>query len=212
LRLKLKRIINEPIHSNSYIIWQIGQKSSIIIDPGSFHNKGIKSFLKLKQLKAEYIILTHEHFDHCAGVNDLIGFTGCNLVCSRITAVGIKNSKNNLSRYFEEIDEFQILYDPQIVKDGETLTLCNIQFQFYETPGHSPGSTCIKVGKNLFSGDTLLDKTASPLKLPGGNKDEYKKSISQIKSILSSDEFTVKPGHGNSFRYSKIEYDNITHK
>lgn len=63
------KIKNSPITSNCYILYN--DSKCIIVDPGSSNNNEIYDFLNLKSLTPEYIFLTHEHFDHIWGLNDL---------------------------------------------------------------------------------------------------------------------------------------------
>ena len=63
------KIKNSPIISNCYILYS--DSKCIIVDPGSSSNIEILEFLKLNNLSPEYIFLTHEHFDHIWGLNDL---------------------------------------------------------------------------------------------------------------------------------------------
>ena len=67
--------------------------------------------------------------------------------------------------------------------------------KFISTPGHTPGSTCILIENNLFSGDTLF---------PGGpGRTQDSKSLKILidsieKKLLNLPENTiVHPGHGN---------------
>ena len=71
--LKVKRIKNNPIDSNCYVIYDkaLGD-DCIIVDPGSEDNSNLYDLLNSENLYPQYIILTHEHFDHCWGVDLLV--------------------------------------------------------------------------------------------------------------------------------------------
>ena len=70
--LEIVRIVNNPVPSNAYIIVDDVRKRCIVIDPGSKKPDDITKYIAYNNLEPDYIILTHEHFDHCWGVNILV--------------------------------------------------------------------------------------------------------------------------------------------
>src|SRR5690625_8028394 len=54
--------------TNCYIVYN--EYDALIIDPGGDPEKVI-DFLKFEDLKPQAILLTHAHFDHIGGVDDL---------------------------------------------------------------------------------------------------------------------------------------------
>ena len=64
--LEIKRIINEVIDENTYIV--IKDNCCLVIDPGSNFIDICKEIDNLKLLN---ILVTHNHFDHTLSVNDL---------------------------------------------------------------------------------------------------------------------------------------------
>ena len=72
--MKVITFKNQPIDSNCYVIYEEYHKSCIIIDPGTYGSKEVIKFIDSKNLIAEYVILTHEHFDHIWGVNALVEY------------------------------------------------------------------------------------------------------------------------------------------
>ena len=74
-----------------------------------------------------------------------------------------------------------------------------------KTPGHSKGSICFLIENCLFVGDTILEnKKNITSKMPGGNKNELKESISLIRKLAKSDKLNIFPGHGEIFKYNNI--------
>jgi len=71
-------------------------------------------------------------------------------------------------------------------------------FTFISTPGHSPGSVCIFTKDAVFTGDTLLNNTKTPLTFPHSNRNDYANSIQKLKTLLKPG-ITVYPGHGEAF-------------
>jgi len=72
------------------------------------------------------------------------------------------------------------------------------EFTSIATPGHSPGSACIFTKDAVFTGDTLLNNTKTPLTFPHSNRNDYANSIQKIKPLLKPG-MTIYPGHGEPF-------------
>lgn len=203
--LRIHQIINFPVLSNCYIISSSYSDFCIVIDPGTEKNGDLLAFLSANHFKTVTVILTHEHYDHCAGVNQLIELYKIDLICSEITSTSIANSKLNFSEYMEEYEKFTIHTKAIIVNDNAKIELDNCEIQFIETPGHSPGSLCIILEDAIFTGDTFMGKIRTPLKLPGGNKEDYQISLGKLKTKIKYG-MTVYPGHGEPFLFQGFDH------
>ncbi len=71
-------------------------------------------------------------------------------------------------------------------------------YEIINTPGHSKDSITIYFPKEkvMFSGDFLFKGTIGRMDLPGGNKEDMKKSLSLIETYPNNIE--IYPGHGSS--------------
>jgi glyoxylase-like metal-dependent hydrolase (beta-lactamase superfamily II) len=120
----------------------------------------------------EQLILTHEHFDHCAGTKFIKRKYSC-------LTMGFSAQK--------PVD--------QVVRDGQILRCGDRNFEVIHTPGHSSDSICLycKEDEILFSGDTQL-----LIKVPGGS---YTIEFIQSLEKLASRRIAVAyPGHGLPIR------------
>ena len=71
--------ITDPLtQSNCYIL--TAESHALIIDPNCYQE--IHSYLANHQLVPEYIILTHEHCDHIAALNDMRKNYDIKVLCS----------------------------------------------------------------------------------------------------------------------------------
>ena len=119
------------------------------------------------KVPVEQVILTHNHFDHAAGVKIFKQRYG-----ARVYA------------WSEGPDVDELLYDGQIIKAGDDL------LQVLHTPGHSSDSICLYnyAQRILFSGDTQLR-----IRMAGEEyTPEYIESLRRL-SMLRID--TVYSGH-----------------
>lgn len=194
----VKQIINPFMLSCSYML-ELDNDFIALIDVGNFDTHELKNWVIANHKKIAYVILTHEHADHCCGVDALYEFQPFELICSSECAINIKNSKQNFSYYLEDIETFEIKIEAiKIVEDLEVLSLHGYDFTFIKTPGHSPGGICILVKDCFFSGDTLLNGIKTPLTFPHSNRKDYKNSIEKSKTFLKPT-MIIYPGHDVSF-------------
>ena len=99
-------------------------------------------------------------------------------------------------------------YTGTALSDEQTLKLLDKDYLFIETPGHSPGSTCIFFNDSVFTGDTILNNTKTTLNFPHSNRKAFKDSINKLKRYLA-DGMTINPGHGVPFIWSNEIYGKL---
>ena len=209
-KLKIMRFESLLISSNMYII-ESG-KSVIIIDPCE-SSESLK-YLNDNELLVNYIILTHEHYDHISGVNCYKELFDCKVICNKACGEAIQEPSLNFSKYFNVLIEI-LPNDKDIdVNLAVNLYSCTTDIAFenqmyiywkghsidlISTPGHSKGSISILVdNKFLFSGDSLLKDYPTVTRLKGGNSKVYREKTINLFNSLSS-ETIVYPGHYESF-------------
>ena len=198
--LSVHTIINKPIPSNCYVLYDKScGNDCIIIDPGSRSNLILFAFLEEANLRPIYIILTHEHFDHCWGVNDIISKFHLPIICSKLCAEAIKSEKSNCSFFYDNQHSFSINSESISVESLDyTLPIFDTNLYFWISPGHTDASICMTINHFLFSGDTLIQFERTVTKLPTGSIDKLKDTIVNLSKLQGSG-FTVYPGHGFMF-------------
>lgn len=180
--LSIQLIVNSHVSSNSYVLYdKANGRDCIIIDPGSKDEKDLFAFLRKKRLIPKYIILTHEHFDHCWGVNVLVERYKIPIICSALCAEAIKSEKRNCSVFYDNKERFTIDSSTISVESLKLkLQFGNTTILFYSTPGHTDASICFTCQQFLFSGDTLIKDVRTVTKLPTGSEDKLKESMNVL--------------------------------
>lgn len=189
--MDIKTFITPHYKSNSYII--IIDTKCVIVDI----NLDAIDYIKENKLEPVYLFLTHEHLDHIKGTSKIKTlYPSIKIISSKITAENIKDSRENLSFYFDGIGFTENGVDIFIEDENEFIFQDKI-IKAYNTPGHSEGSIVINMDNLLFTGDTVLD-VKTPVNLPTSSKAKLKESIDFIDENFS-DNTIFYQGHGKPF-------------
>ena len=166
--------------TNTYIL--SNDTEAAVIDPG-YEPDTILDALEGKELKA--ILLTHGHFDHVGAVKELVAETGCKVY---IHAADLS---------LPPMITAGQLYYTHTYAEGDTV--CPIEgaaLHVLHTPGHTPGSVCLLLGDQMFSGDTLFEGSCGRMDLPGGDQLQMHQSLNRLVSLQA--DYHIHPGHGGS--------------
>lgn len=194
--MKVKQFINSLFTSNSYIIYSEESEYVFVIDPGD--SKPIIDWTILNNKHVKSIFITHSHFDHIYGVNDLQEkFPLINVYTSFYAKEGMMCEKLNGSLYME-IPFVIKRQDINIVKEGDQIQLWdNIYLNVFETPGHDRDCLSFYVENNLFTGDALIPGIKVHTKLKFSNKNLAEETIKRILEQFDND-IIIWPGHGEN--------------
>ncbi len=170
-----------PLETNCYVAADEQAKVCVVIDPGASGGQ-IAQTLGQMGLKCERIALTHCHYDHVGGVKALHEATGA--------PVSVPKADLALP---ESITAGPIFYT-DTYEDGDSFTVGGMTFEVLSTPGHTPGSCCLKCGDVLFTGDTLFQGSCGRTDMAGGSLEEMYASLARLAKLEG--DYRVLPGHG----------------
>ena len=190
--MNILKVTNSPIPSNCYIVLHDNGENCIVIDPGSEDISILKNTIGNKNV--DFIFLTHEHFDHIWGADKIRELYNAKLYCSEHTSLAIVNKKKNLSLFYNQTG-FELQPCNSILHDGQSIEWHGMLIEIIFTPGHTEGSICIKIGDNLFTGDTIIKSTPTITKLPGGDKNKLDQSLRKLTDMGLAD-LNLYYGHG----------------
>ena len=166
--------------TNTYIL--SNDTEAMVIDPG-YEPDIILDALEGRELKA--ILLTHGHFDHVGAVKELVAETGCKVY---IHAADLS---------LPPMITAGQLYYTHTYAEGDTVSpIEGAELHVLHTPGHTPGSVCLLLGDQMFSGDTLFEGSCGRMDLPGGDQLQMHQSLNRLVSLHA--DYHVHPGHGGS--------------
>ena len=184
----LQTYTEPPIDNNNYLLIDEESKEAILIDCSAVDDR-IKDALNEAGAKLKYILLTHGHFDHVAGIRP----TNAKIVMHE-KDVMILNQANMYLPMFG-IPEITIPEIDIFIKDGDNLKIGNTDIKVIHTPGHTQGGVCYLIKDMLFSGDTIFRESVGRCDLEGGNFNQIVESI-KTKIFTLPDDIRIYPGHG----------------
>ena len=166
--------------TNIYIL--SNDTEAVVIDPG-YEPDIILDALEGKELKA--ILLTHGHFDHVGAVKELVAETGC------------KGYIHAADLSLPPMITAGQLYYTHTYAEGDTVRpIEGAELHVLHTPGHTPGSVCLLLGDQMFSGDTLFEGSCGRMDLPGGDQLQMHQSLNRLTALQA--DYHIHPGHGGS--------------
>jgi glyoxylase-like metal-dependent hydrolase (beta-lactamase superfamily II) len=167
--------------NNVYVVRDPESREGYVIDAG-WEPETIADAVSDTQVKA--VLITHGHHDHHEGSRDQHGQLAA-LKASVGAPIGIGGGDEGM---LETPPDFSI-DDAQEFHFGSTV------MRAIHTPGHTPGSTCYRVGNLLFSGDTLFPGGPGNTKTSTG---DFPTIIESIRGRLFTlpEDTVVHPGHG----------------
>jgi glyoxylase-like metal-dependent hydrolase (beta-lactamase superfamily II) len=163
-----------------------------IIDPGG-NDEDVLAMAEKMGLTVKYIINTHGHPDHVCGNGRIKEATGAEIIMHSDDIAFFAQP--------EVVDYFSMLGLPAspppdiAVNDGDIISVGNVDLKVIHTPGHTPGGICLYNAPDLFSGDTLFVGAVGRTDFPGGDMNQFMRSIRERLLVLP-EETVVWPGHG----------------
>jgi len=145
---------------------------------------------------AHGVLLTHGHFDHIYGLNDLCRrFPALRIYCSAWAREQLLNAKLNISFYHETPFVFDYPERIVVVDDGTRVDLGGgIAVTAVATPGHTPGCITWMTDDALFTGDACIPGVRVVTNLPHGDKQLAMRSLEHIRSLEAQGR-SIYPGH-----------------
>ena len=83
-----------------------------------------------------------------------------------------------------------------LLKDGCIIDIGSLKLEIIHTPGHTPGSICIKVNDFIFTGDTLFRMSVGRTDLGNGDQEDLMNSLDRLMAL--DEGMIVYPGHGTA--------------
>ena len=165
----------------AYIINNVSSKTVGVVDPSEA--KPIISFLEKENIKLNYILNTHHHFDHIGG--------------------NIELKKKYNAKVVGFIDDKHRIPGIDItVKNNEEWKFGNSVIKILHIPGHTLGHICffLKNEKIAFTGDTLFSLGCG--RIFEGSHEQMLSSLNKIKNFPKNTKIYC----GHEYTYKNAEF------
>jgi hydroxyacylglutathione hydrolase len=188
---------------------------AVLVDPGDDSAQILKGLEGLKTpsglpIQVKYLLQTHGHLDHIGATRDVKLRLGATADApADLPKIALHRADEPLYQQLQmQGSLFGMKYEEPLPIDHyleheERLDIGDLKFSIIHTPGHSPGSICLRLHEDsgvgskesLLSGDTLFQGSVGRTDLWGADGDLMFKNIRE--RILTLDGDTrVCPGHG----------------
>ena len=172
----LKQIEVGPMQNFVYFIGDPNTREALVVDP-AWEVDTILKTADDEDYKIKGALITHTHFDHVNGLEELLQKTDGTVYINKNEAEFLKGMKGNIKK----------------MEGGDKLKIGTVEISFLHTPGHTPGSQCFLINQNLISGDTLFINACGRCDLPGGNAEQMYQSLKTLSEL--NEKTVLYPGH-----------------
>lgn len=200
----LKTFVVGMIENNNYLLIDENSKEAVLIDCSEYISE-IEENLKKYDAKLKYVLITHGHFDHILGLEELHKvFPETPILAPINDKELIEDVSSFVDRFVGGLGHVNVPPITKYIDENESLSIGNSKITVINTPGHTSGGVCYLVDNKLFSGDTIFLGSVGRTDF-GGNYQQLKNSVQYILNSLDED-IKIYPGHGDltTIKYEKI--------
>jgi len=176
--LQIRQLTLGPLQTNCYILGCEETMLCAVIDP-AWNGQSIVAAAETDGWTISHILLTHSHFDHIGGLEDVKEITGAP-VYLHPDAVDMLRGAPMSAAFFGVRMPSPPLPDDSLF-DNQQLQVGNIDLTVLLVPGHAPGHVAFYAPNYqvLFGGDVLFQGGIGRTDLPGGDYELLLQAISQ---------------------------------
>ena len=182
--MKIKALQVGDLGTNCYILADETAKLCAVVDPGGDARR-IASAVEQMDCRLCAIFLTHGHYDHTGGAEELAS------LWPDVPGYLNRRDANPDTPYMAQL--FPVIPNVKDYDEGDEIAVGGLTVTVMATPGHSEGSVTLRCGDVLFCGDTLFAGSCGRTDFPGGSMQKILKSLKRLAQLKGN--LQVLPGH-----------------
>lgn len=192
--ISVETIVNKTLNSCSYLVYDTDIQIASLFDCGDV--QPIMDVLNRYHLELESIFITHSHYDHIYGVNDIItNYPLIKVYCSALTLEGMNDERINLS--YMHVDDFTYkgIANTMLINEKTNVSCLGRPLEIIETPGHDKDCLSYILEDMLFSGDCFSYDFKVFTEWYRSDKQQALKYESMLACMAKERHLRVFPGH-----------------
>ena len=180
-----------PWDQHCYVV--VSGRDRVVIDPGPPADD-VLAAATANDGRIVGVVATHGHFDHICSAREVCAYAGVPLLVSSDDARIMRsaNLHSFVTGWGKPVPTPDAWDDLDLL--GDTLSIGGVTLEVLRTPGHTPGSRCLRLGDAIFTGDTVLARGKIDSGLPGADPAALVESLSRLAGLPPATRML--PGHG----------------
>ena len=189
--MKIKILSLGQLKTNCYILYN--DKNCIVIDPADDSNF-ISDVIEKLSVKPIAIIATHGHFDHNLAAGELQLIYKIPYYINKKDLFLLKQINQSAKHWLKINSDIFLPEKIEFIDENSILKLDVEVIEVISTPGHTPGSICLKTKNEIFTGDTLFKNDIGRYDFSYSSREQIKDSLDKLMKLPNN--LVVYPGHG----------------
>ena len=177
---------------NNYLVHAYDSSQAILFDAGEDTDPILQKIDELG-LELLYLVNTHGHGDHIIGNEKILKSTGAQLLIHELDEPYLSDPHLNLAAFLGT--DLKSPKADRTLREGEKISLENLEFLVLHTPGHTPGHISLVCNGHAFVGDVIFQGSIGRTDFPLSSSQQLIQSI-RSKIYALPDETILYPGHG----------------
>lgn len=180
------------METNSFLLWQ--GREAVIIDPSIGADELLEKTRELQKQGVRLIAIwnTHGHIDHVYDNALWKAEFGAPIFCHAADHFFLEHLREQ-SLWFG-LPQPQVVQPDELLREGQTLKVGDLEVKVIELPGHSPGSVAFEFDDHLISGDVIFHNSYGRVDLPGANAKQLANSLNRVLQMAPQTQILC--GHG----------------
>ena len=172
-KLKVNHYVVGPVQTNCYFAINEETKELLVIDPGA-SAKQLAERIRQEGCKPVAILLTHGHFDHATGAEELAQDVFMKVFKHLSSFKGECSFSTWIYRIAYMMGRELVFHADKFLKDEQEIDLAGFHIRVLHTPGHTPGGCCYYFPYEdvVFTGDSLFCGSIGRTDFKGGSSSQ----------------------------------------